>query len=178
MKNQLFLCMGLFCASTVFADSVPSWEMPPIRFAATLEDEAIFNALQATPAFAKLNKEIIGSPLLLRVSHTHRGTTGGSAAGFTSGLLAGGSLGILPVVTNRDLVITYEILVQGAVIARFDFLGNFTEAINIYSDKGMGRVSEKELEWIRSTIKPFIEQASQHAEVKTLLDEYHYYFSE
>jgi len=95
--------------------------LPPMNFYASVAGNELFLLIKAAPAFARVEKELVGSPIQLRVTHSLQPTAGGQAAGLLSAIWAGGTLGLLPVVTNNNLVLSYEIRVNGQEIVRYDF---------------------------------------------------------
>lgn len=132
--------------------------------------------LKKTPEFAGLDKELIGSPVALRITMSRQATNGGTAAGLTSAILAGGTLGLLPIVENKDLTITYEILVHGEPITSHSYTENFTDAINLYSMKGFNELPNNAMTWVKGTIPQFVSECSKDPKVTALSDEYRYYF--
>ncbi|WP_394496830.1 hypothetical protein [Shewanella sp. ENK2] len=153
-------------------------ELPALHYVSLVDSEEFYEKLKASPLLAKLDKENIGTPIRLFITYRMENTAGGSAAGFTSAILAGGSLGILPVVTNNDFVLSYEIKVQNEVIASAEYRENFTEATNIHSDKGLYGLDGEALTWAISTTDTFLSDMENNAELKALVEEYDYYFAE
>ncbi|WP_417349557.1 hypothetical protein [Ferrimonas sp.] len=175
MKHTL---LALTLASITALAPAQGRELPPMMYLTSMNLDSLQETLQRTPEFAQLNGELIGSPLRLVVSHEFEMTAGGSAAGLTSAMLAGGSLGLLPVVTNNDLVITYDIRVHNQSVSKYQFRENFTEAKNIYADQGNTALAKEAATWVLSTVEPFLEQMNADPKVTQLLEEYQFYFSE
>ena len=95
-----------------------------------------------------------------------------------SAIWAGSTLGLLPVVTNNNLVLTYEVRVNGKELARYDFERSFTRAINIWAEKndptyGLGAEG---FEWVKSTVTEFTTKAAQDPNLLALAREYSFYF--
>ncbi|TKB51502.1 hypothetical protein FCL40_02810 [Ferrimonas sediminicola] len=153
-------------------------ELPPMMYLTSLNLDSLLESLKQKPEFARLNGELIGSPLRLVVSHEFEMTAGGSAAGLTSAMLAGGSLGLLPVVTNNDLVITYDIRVHNRSVSKYRFRENFTEAKNIYANQGNTALAKEAAAWVLTTVDPFLEQMNADPKVAELLEEYRFYFGD
>ena len=109
--------------------------LPPMNFYASVAANELIQRIKEAPAFARVEKELVGSPIQLRVTHSLQPTAGGQAAGLLSAIWAGGTLGLLPVVTNNNLVLSYEIRVNGKEVARYDFNRSFTRAVNIWMEK-------------------------------------------
>lgn len=152
--------------------------LPPMNFYASVAGNELFLLIKAAPAFARVEKELVGSPIQLRVTHSLQPTAGGQAAGLLSAIWAGGTLGLLPVVTNNNLVLSYEIRVNGQEIVRYDFSRSFTRAVNIWTEKndptyGLGQDG---LDWAKSTAGEFASKAAQDPAVIALAKEYAFYF--
>jgi hypothetical protein len=149
-----------------------------MHFAASVAADELFVLVKAAPAFAQLEKELVGSPIQLRVTHSLRPTAGGQAAGLLSAIWAGGTLGLLPVVTNNNLVLSYEVLVNGEEVARYEYNRTFTRAVNIWAEKndpthGLGQDG---LDWAKSTASEFAAKAAQDPAIIALAREYAFYF--
>lgn len=155
-----------------------SGALPPMNFYASVAANELFLRIKEAPAFARVEKELVGSPIQLRVTHSLQPTAGGQAAGLLSAIWAGGTLGLLPVVTNNNFVLSYEIRVNGQEVARYDFSRTFTRAVNIWTEKndptyGLGADG---LEWAKTTAIEFAAKAAQDPAVIALAQEYAFYF--
>jgi hypothetical protein len=153
---------------------------PPMSFYASVAENELLGIVRAQPAFARLDKELLGSPVQVRVTHTLQPTAGGQAAGLLSAIWAGSTLGLLPVVTNNNLVLVYEVRVNGKEIARYDFQRSFTRAIGIWgaqNDPTYGLGTEG-LEWAKGTASEFATKAAQDPALLALAKEWKFYFGE
>lgn len=150
--------------------------LPPVRYAGTVAGDELFKRIQANPRFAKLSKDLPGSPLMLRVTHSFEMTAGGKAAGFTSAILAGSTLGLLPLVTNSDVAITYEFVVNGVPLSTWVYRRNFTRSQNIYSTDTTYGLGKEGLAWALSTADEFLAAAAGDTALATLVEEYGFYF--
>ncbi|WP_394131467.1 hypothetical protein [Shewanella maritima] len=155
-----------------------SFVLPPLHYISFVDSDSFYDKLKGSAVLSKLDKENYGTPIRLVVTYRMENTAGGSAAGFTSAILAGGSLGILPVVTNNDFVLSYELRVQDQVITSREYRENFTEATNMYSNKGLYNLDGEALEWAISTTDQFVNDIADDAELAELVEEYDYYFAE
>ena len=152
--------------------------LPPMNFYSSVATDELLARLKAVPAFARLEKELYGSPIQVRVTHSLQPTAGGQAAGLLSAIWAGSTLGLLPVVTNNNLVVNYEIRVNGKDVAEYEFSRSFTRAINIWSEKndptyGLG---QEGIDWVRSTADEFAAKAASDPAVLGLAQEHRFYF--
>ena len=175
---------GTAVPPAAIVDAVPaaapgSSALPPMDFSASVAADPLFAKIQAVPAFARAEKDLPGSPIRLRVTHTLQPTAGGQAAGLLSAIVAGGTLGLLPVVTNNKLVLSYEVSVNGKPLLRRDFERAFTRAENIWTGQndptyGLG---EDGLAWAIETATKFATEAAGHPALAELAREYDFYFA-
>jgi hypothetical protein len=104
------------------------------------------------------------------------GRTAGTASAVASALFAGVTLGLLPAVSNRDLVVTYEILVNGSVLLSYSYSKNVTRVFSIHStDKTYGLGADG-LAWVTGTAAQFSYEAARDPKYAELQAEYHYYY--
>jgi hypothetical protein len=153
----------------------PALKLPPMMFYSTLED-SLFEALKKESIFTQLDKELYGGPLRIIVTHTFTPTAGGTATGLTSAILSGSSLGIIPIVSNSDLVITYTLAAHGKTVATFSYSENFTQASNLYSNKGVYHLDKRSMSWVLTTVNKFVNEVQKNQEVRTITEEYNFYF--
>jgi len=152
--------------------------LPPMHFLSSVASDELFTALKANPTFGQLDKEAIGSPIVLLVTHSLRPTAAGKATGLLSAITTGVTLGLLPVVTNNSLVVTYSVRVNGKDVTTYSYERTFTRAVNIWANKndtthGLGKEG---LEWVESTTAEFAKDASHDAKLAELNHEYDFYF--
>jgi|GEM_PF-1860500 len=152
--------------------------LPPMKFLASVAEDDILGALKADPAFANLDKELVGSPLSLVVTHTVRPTAAGTAAGLLSAVLSGGTLGILPMVTNDRLVVRYEVMLNGKTVTVYHFERTATRAQSIWTagSDGTGGLGKGGLEWVKSTAAEVAAKIRQDPALLAVRDEIQFYF--
>lgn len=150
--------------------------LPPLQYAGTVAGDELYLAMKANPRFARLDKEQIGSPIGLRVTYSFALTAGGKAGGLASAILAGGTLGLLPMVTNGDLVITYEMMANGTVLTSYADQKNFTRSQNIYATDTTYGLGKEGLAWTKTTVDQFLAGAAKDAKLVGLVAEYQFYF--
>jgi hypothetical protein len=150
-------------------------EMPPIGFVSTIAAEEIYDALKQSAAFSSMDKEKPGNPIIVRVSHTYGHLSAASA--IASALFAGGTLGLLPAVSNRDLVVTYEILVNGSLLLSYSYAKNVTRVFNIHSTDRTHGLGDDGLAWVKGTAAQFAGDTARDAKYAELQAEYHYYYA-
>ncbi|QQP97623.1 hypothetical protein [Lysobacter enzymogenes] len=148
--------------------------LPPMRFLASVAEEEIYAGLKADPNFAALDKELVGSPLSLMVTHTMRPTAGGMAAGLLSAVLAGGSLGLIPVVSSERMVIKYDLMLNGRPLTSYSFERTAARAQNLWTvDAGIGKAG---MEWVKSTVPEAAAKIAKDPAVLALRQEMDFYF--
>ena len=150
---------------------------PPIQFFSSISRDKLLERLKEDPKFANIDNDALGSPIVLQVRHATRMTAGGSASLMTSAILSGSTLGLIPVVSNDDLVVTYEVLVHGIPIASFEYIENFTDADSLYSSN-INELEGDALEWAEATIETFLQDVENDPKLRNLIDEYRYYFAD
>lgn len=150
--------------------------LPPLRFNGSVAGDELYARLKQEPRYMKLDRELVGSPIELRVTQASEATAGGKAAGLASAIFAGSTLGLLPVVTNADLVITYAYTVNGTEVASWSYRKNFTRSQNIYAeDKSYGLGAEA-LAWVKTTADQFLADSRTDLKLAELVREYEFYF--
>ena len=154
--------------------------LPPMKFIASVAEDELYQGVKSVPAFSQLDKDLVGSQIVVVVTHGFKPTAAGQATGFLSALVSGSTLGLIPLVTNNNLVLTYEIRVNGDDIVRRDYERSFTRVQNIWANKddpthGLG---EEGLEWARATSAQFAAEAATDPAVLELANEYRYYFGD
>jgi hypothetical protein len=149
-------------------------EMPPIGFVSTIAGDELYDVLKGSPAFSSMDKEKPGNPIIVRVSHTYGHMS--VASGIASAIFAGGTLGLLPAVSNRDLVVTYEVLVNGSVLLSYSYAKNVTRVFNIHSTDRTHGLGDDGLAWVKGTAAQFAGDTARDPKYAALQAEYHYYY--
>jgi hypothetical protein len=171
------LCLVSLLVGTAQAEtSGPTAPLPPIEYVGAVAGDELYTQLKSDPLFAHLDKNLVGSAITLRVTHSFQPTSGGMATGLASAIWAGGTLGLLPVVVNSDLVITYEIIVNGTVLTTYSYQKNFTKAVNIYSTDTTYGLGKDGLAWAKDTATQFTASAAKDEKLAALQTEYKFYF--
>lgn len=160
------------------ASPVAAVVLPPMKFLASVAEDEVLTALKSDPAFAALDKELAGSPLALVVTHTVRPTAAGTAAGLLSAVLSGGTLGILPMVSNDRLVVRYEVLLNGKIVTSYTFERTATRAQNIWTagSDGTEGLGKGGMEWVQSTAKEVATKLAHDPAMLAVRDEIDFYF--
>jgi len=155
---------------------VPASALPAMSFYGSIADDELFDLVKKSDQFARLDKELIGSPLQLRVMHTLQPTASGKATGLLSAIFTGGTLGLIPAVTNNSLMVTYEVRVHGRELVSYSYQRTFTRAVNIWAKDETHGLGKEGLEWLKSTATEFTTAAASDAKLASLKKEYERYF--
>jgi hypothetical protein len=175
-RTTAFAALAACLVGLVQADE-PAAALPAMNFTSSLAVDQLFGLIKENPAFAALDKNLAGSPIQVQVTHTLEPTAGGMATGLLSAVWTGSTLGLLPMVTNNDLVLHYEVLVNGKSVVSYSFKRNFTRAVNIWKqDDATYGLGDQGLAWARSTATDFAAQAARSQEMMALAREYAFFF--
>jgi hypothetical protein len=152
--------------------------LPAMYFLGTVASDELYDALRKNPAFSTLDKELVGSPLTLMVTHTLRPTAGGQAAGLLSAVLSGSTLGLIPIVSNERLVVKYEVLLNGKPVTSYSFERTATRAQNLWTAgaDGYGGLGKAGLEWVKSTTAEAAAKIASDPALLAVRDEIEFYF--
>jgi len=156
--------------------SVPASALPAMSFYGSIADAELFDLIKKSDQFVRLDKELFGSPLHLRVMHSLQPTASGKATGVLSAIFTGGTLGLIPAVTNNSLMVTYEVRVHGRELVSYSFQRTFTRAVNVWSKDETHGLGKEGLEWLKSTAQEFTTAAASDAKLASLKKEYERYF--
>jgi hypothetical protein len=146
----------------------------PMQFFSIVAGDEIYEALKKYPTFAPLDKEKLGSPIRIRVSLEYGR---GSSAQVASAVLTIATLGLLPAVTNRDLTVTYDVVVNGSVITSYSYSKRVTRVFNVYSTDKTHGLGDDGLAWVIGTANQFALDLPRDAGFADLEAEYRYYYA-
>jgi hypothetical protein len=175
MRTLMASCLALIIL--VARADEPQLVLPAMNYLSSVASDELFDAIKTNAAFAKLDKELLGSPITLRISHSLQPTAAGKATGLLSAIWAGGTLGLLPAVTNNSFVVTYEVRVHGREFATYSYQRTFTRAVNIWAkDDATHGLGQDGLEWAKGTALEFAAAAAHDPKLVELKREYELYF--
>ena len=155
---------------------VPASALPAMSFYGSIAGNELFDLIKKSDQFTRIDKELYGSPLHLRVMHSLQPTAGGKATGLLSAIFTGGTLGLIPAVTNNSLMVTYEVRVHGRELVSYSYQRTFTRAVNIWAKDETYGLGKEGLEWLKSTATEFTAEAAKDAKLVALKQEYERYF--
>jgi hypothetical protein len=172
-----FVYLGLAARSFAAEPApAPTTALPAMSFYGSIADTELFELIKKSEQFARIDKQLYGSPLQLRVMHALQPTASGKATGLLSAIFTGGTLGLIPAVTNNSLMVTYEIRVHGRELVSYSYQRTFTRAVNIWAKDETHGLGKEGLEWLRSTASEFTTAAASDAKLGALKQEYERYF--
>ncbi len=151
-----------------------SESLPSIGFGSTIASDEIYAALKSAPIFATIDKDKPGSPVTIRVSHIYGHLS--TATSIASAILVGGTLGLLPAFSNRDLVITYDVIVNGSVLTTYTYSKNLSRVFNVHATDKTHGLGADGLAWVTGTSSQFAADIAHDAKYAQLIAEYHFYY--
>lgn len=171
---RLSILLALLLPMVATADST----LPPMRFMSSIASEPLLEEIKKHPSLANIDDELYGSPINLLITHSTKPTPGGQAAGALTAVLAGGTLGLIPLVDSNNMVISYEIWANGEEVASFSFERKLTRATNMWSTKDDGTygLGKEGYAWLLTTVEQFATQIQADARVAAMAAEYAVYF--
>jgi hypothetical protein len=163
-------------APAITPAAISASALPAMSFYGSIADTELFDLIRKSDQFSRLDKGLFGSPLHLRVMHALQPTASGKATGLLSAIFTGGTLGLIPAVTNNSLMVTYEIRVHGRELVSYSYQRTFTRAVNIWAKDETYGLGKDGLEWLKSTASEFTAAAASDAKLAALKQEFERYF--
>lgn len=168
-----FLVAGLLALAVRASEVEP---LPPTNFASTIDSPELLTNLQQSGLFSQLDERQVGSPFLLTATYRYQSSTVASGAAVTSVLLSSATLGVVPMVANRDLIVEYDLSLMGEPLLTARYSRNFTDVVSIYGDNNLWKPSAEALVWVLSTAEEFKRAVADSERLKVLREEYRRYF--
>ena len=176
MRTTFRIALAASLAVFMAGASAQDPALPAMNFGSSIAPDEMFDAVKSHPMFAKLERDLYGSPVTLRITHSLQPTAGGKAAGMLSALWSGSTLGLLPMVTSNSFVVRYDVRVQGRDIATYTYQRTFTRAVNLWAQDKTYGLGEEGLVWLKSTAQQFANDLAGDSSVADLRSEYEFYF--
>ena len=150
---------------------------PPVFFVTNVEDKAIKGQIEKYNAFAALDDKAVGLPIGVRVLKGHRTKQDGTQ--FSSLMLSASTLGIIPVVSNTEFKVRYDVFVQGKSIESFEYVMDSTDVNNFWTSAYKDfETSPTEEQFLRDTVPQFLKELKTSKVAQENFVEYWEYFSE
>lgn len=150
---------------------------PPVFFVTNIEDEEIKSMMEKYQAFMALDEDAVGLPIGVRVLKGHRTKQDGTQ--FSSLMLSASTLGIIPVVSNTEFKVRYDVFVQGKSIETFEYVMDSTDVDNFWTAAYKDyETSPTEEQFLMDTIPQFFTELKASEVSQEVFSEYWEYFSE
>ncbi|KXJ62247.1 MAG: hypothetical protein AXW14_00245 [Alteromonas sp. Nap_26] len=150
---------------------------PPVFFVTNVEDKAIKGQIEKYNAFSALDDKAVGLPIGVRVLKGHRTKQDGTQ--FSSLMLSASTLGIIPVVSNTEFKVRYDVFVQGKSIESFEYVMDSTDVNNFWTSAYRDfETSPTEEQFLRDTVPQFLKELKASKVAQENFAEYWEYFSE
>jgi hypothetical protein len=148
---------------------------PPVLFVTNIEDKAFMDTLTGFGAFQNLDEKAVGLPIGLRILKGHRTKQDGTQ--FTSLMLSASTLGLIPVVSNTEFKVKYDVYVQGESIASFEYMMDSTDVDNMWTSAYNDRETKpSETQFLQDTLPQFLKELKEHKEAQEVFAEYREFF--
>ena len=140
-------------------------------------DSALLEKIEKLPFFTDLSRSYYGSPYTLTIRIGDHSTQGGTAAELTSIILAGSTLGVVPVVSNSDVTITYEIWVNRRTYVEYGFTKNFSD-VDAFWALDQTEMDPDVLEWALTTVDEMAAMIDKDPKIAALIEKHEQYYME
>lgn len=148
---------------------------PPVLFVSNIEDSGYQEKLEGYNAFEKLDRESVGLPIGVRVLEGYRKKNDGTQ--FSTLMLSASTLGLIPVVSNTEFKVRYDVFVQGDVIETFHYKTDSTDMELFWTMNQSDRQTKPaEKLFLEYTIPQFLHDIKMSDEVQKAFREYTEYF--
>lgn len=148
---------------------------PPVFFVTNVENGAFTEKLRTYAAFENLDEKAVGLPIGVRILKGHRTKQDGTQ--FSSLMLSASTLGIIPVVSNTEFKVRYDVFVQGKSIAEFEYAMDSTDVDNMWTAAYSERETKpSEKLFLEDTIPQFLNELKSAEDVQAVFAEYREYF--
>ena len=190
MKNLIvYVFVGVF-ASQVWAqesaqETTPEFVnyvhegglYPPVLFQTNVDDPSFKAAFEKFKAFEALDDNAVGLPIGVLVRKNLRMKS--DAKGISSILLSASTLGLVPVMSNKEFSVRYDIFLQGKSIANYSYEMTTGDVENLWGGAGAaGRQALKPEEeiFMEHSIHRFFNDVKNDEAVQAVFAEYDKYF--
>ena len=133
--------------------------------------------LDAENAFEALDKEAVGAPLaVIAVSDLRMKS---DATAFSSLMLSASTLGLVPIVSNKEYKVAYFIYAGGDLVDKYVYSMTSSDVENMWSGRPRDKDELKPAEelFLEQTASEFLNEVAENQKLKDLFDEYYLYAS-
>jgi hypothetical protein len=166
-----FLTMSAALAQTI---GTTASDAPSMSFFSMIASDDLYDALKKQPGFQTLDRDKLGSPIHIRVSLEYGRTM--SPGNLASAILTIGTLGLLPAVDNRDLLLTYEVLLNESALTSYTYSKHVTRMFSLYSKDRTHGLGDDGLAWVTGTASQFATDFTRDPKYADLNAEYRLYY--
>jgi hypothetical protein len=148
---------------------------PPILLVTNIDKPSLSDIFNQYQAFSNIDKEKVGLPIGIRVLKLHR--TKNDSTQFSTAMLAASTLGLLPIVSNTEFKVRYDVFAQGEIVSTFTYQVDSTEVSNLWSNANKKNKTKPEEElFIEDSVSRFLNEVKNSEETQALFKEYREYF--
>ena len=178
------LLIALFTVSGVQAENDPQQvkpyqhqgkKYPPVYFITNIKGADIKQTLEEHQAFAELDEDAIGAPLAVIAWSGLRMKQ--DATGFSSLMLSAGTLGIIPIVSNKEYKVGYFVYAGGELVDKYIYSMTSADVENIWAGppRDSDELKPAEQVFAESTVTQFLHEIAANEELAELFEEYYLY---
>ena len=150
---------------------------PPILLVTNIEQPSLPSLFNKYQAFSEVNQEALGLPIGVRVLKLHH--TKNDTTQFSTLMLAASTLGIVPIVSNNQFKVRYDVFTQGEIVSTFTYEIESTDVSNLWSDPAKKQKTKPEEElFIEESISRFLTELKDSSESQELFQEYRDYYGD
>jgi hypothetical protein len=182
---SLAVTLIFFINTTVFASDKDSQESisyqhsgmkyPPVLLVTNINNPSMAQLFNKYQAFSRVDNEAVGLPIGVRVLKLHR--TKNDTTQFSTLMLAASTLGIVPVVSNTEFKVRYDVFTQGQIVSTFTYQVESTDVSNLWSAPNKEHETKPAEElFIEESVSRFLTDLKNSADTQTLFQEYREYF--
>ncbi|SEQ66944.1 hypothetical protein SAMN03080615_02282 [Amphritea atlantica] len=147
---------------------------PPVLFQSNIEGDTFTEKLKSYGAFKSVDKDAMGSPIGIIVMKGLRMKA--DATSFSSLMLSAGTLGLIPVVSNKSFKVQYGVFVQGDLLSTFDYEMTSTDVENMWSGPRTSEMKPAEELFLENSLSLFLNDLAKDRKAQELFREYYTYF--
>ncbi|MEW8525706.1 MAG: hypothetical protein AB2552_21945 [Candidatus Thiodiazotropha endolucinida] len=148
---------------------------PPILLVTNINSPSMPDLLNKYHAFSKVDEEAVGLPIGVRILKLHRSKN--DSTQFTTLMLAATTLGIVPVISNKEFKVRYDVFAQGEIVSTFIYQTTSTDVNNLWMgvDQEHETKPEEEL-FIEDSVSRFLTELKDSTDTQALFQEYREYY--
>ena len=150
---------------------------PPVFFVSNDKDQALRSKLEQYSAFTALDEQAVGLPIGVRILKAQRTKQDGKQ--ISSILLSASTLGLIPVVSNTEFKVRYDVFVQGKSLVHFEYSMDSTDVDNFWTAAYKEHeTSPTEEQFLLDTLPKFLDELKSSTVIQDVFAEYWEYFGE